>query len=159
MRFTQFYAGTSVCAPSRAALLTGLHTGHTAVRGNKEIQPEGQWPLPDSALTIAEVLKGAGYVTADFGKWGLGFVGTSGDPNKQGFDTFFGYNCQRQSHNFYPDHLWDNSQRVNYPNTLENQQVYAADVIQEKALAFLDQHKKQPLKGKPVLKSINSCQT
>lgn len=144
MRFTQFYAGTSVCAPSRAALLTGLHTGHTAVRGNKEIQPEGQWPLPDSAITMAEVMKKAGYVTGNFGKWGLGFVGTSGDPNQQGFDLFFGYNCQRQSHNFYPDHLWQNNERINYPNTPAHPRAYAADIIQAKALQFLDQRQKEP---------------
>lgn len=144
MLFTQFYAGAPVCAPSRASLITGLHTGHAAIRGNKEIKPEGQWPLPDSAITIAEVLKKAGYVTADFGKWGMGFVGTSGDPANQGFDHFFGYNCQRQSHNFYPDHLWRNSERINYPNTPQNQQVYAAEVIQENALKFIDDNKDKP---------------
>lgn len=144
MRFTQFYAGTSVCAPSRSSLMTGMHTGHTYIRGNKEIQPEGQWPLPDSAITIAEIMKRAGYVTGDFGKWGMGFVGTSGDPNKQGFDEFFGYNCQRQSHNFYPDHLWDNSERINLPNTAKIQNHYAAEIIQEKALDFIERNKEKP---------------
>src|SRR5690349_12813229 len=94
IRFTQFYAGTSVCAPSRSAFMTGQHTGHTPVRGNKEVQPEGQTPLPDSAYTMAEMFKKAGYTTGGFGKWGLGFIGTAGDPNNQGFDRFFGYNCQ-----------------------------------------------------------------
>ncbi|HXH99898.1 MAG TPA: arylsulfatase [Sphingobacteriaceae bacterium] len=144
MRFTQFYSGTSVCAPSRSSLMTGMHTGHTYIRGNKEIKPEGQWPLPDSAVTIAEVMKKAGYVTGDFGKWGMGFVGTSGDPNKQGFDQFFGYNCQRQSHNFYPDHLWSNSERINLPNTPKSQTHYAAEIIQEKALSFIDNNKEKP---------------
>jgi len=143
MRFTQFYAGATVCAPSRAALMTGLHTGHTYIRGNKEVKPEGQWPLPDSAITIAEILKGSGYVTGDFGKWGLGPVGSSGDPNRQGFDQFFGYNCQRQSHNFYPDHLWQNNKRIDYPNTPQKQEFYAAQIIHDRALHFIDQNKAQ----------------
>ncbi|RAJ37176.1 sulfatase-like hydrolase/transferase [Pedobacter cryoconitis] len=84
--FTQFYAGTSVCAPSRSALMTGQHTGHTPIRGNYEIEPEGQRPLPDSTLTLAKIFKKAGYATGDFGKWGLGFVGSSGDPINQGFE-------------------------------------------------------------------------
>jgi len=145
MRFTQFYAGTSVCAPSRAALMTGLHTGHTAIRGNREIQPEGQWPLPQNSTTIAEILKQAGYVTGDFGKWGLGAVGSTGDPLKQGFDTFFGYNCQRQSHNYYPDHLWDQDQRINYPeNKPDNFKDYAPDIIHKKALSFINDNKQKP---------------
>jgi len=144
MKFTNFYAGTSVCAPSRSALMTGQHTGHTPIRGNHEIQPEGQMPLPDSAYTLAELFKKAGYATGDFGKWGLGFVGTSGDPNKQGFDQFFGYNCQRQSHNFFPDHLWENSQRVELNNTAAIQTQYAPELIQQKALAFMDAHKAEP---------------
>lgn len=141
IRFTRFYAGTTVCAPSRASLLTGLHTGHTAVRGNKEYEPEGQHPLPDSAITIAEVMKAAGYATGCFGKWGLGFVGSPGDPLRQGFDRFFGYNCQRQSHNYFPDHLWDNDNLLPLPNTREDQEVYAADLIQTKALAFIHENR------------------
>jgi arylsulfatase A len=138
MKFSRFYAGTSVCAPSRASLLTGLHTGHTAVRGNKELKPEGQFPLPSNAFTIAELLKKSGYVTGDFGKWGLGPVGSTGDPLKQGFDRFFGYNCQRQSHNYYPDHLWEQDRQVKFGgNTINEFQVYAPDVIQHKALEFI----------------------
>lgn len=144
MRFTQFYAGSTVCAPSRSALMTGLHTGHTPIRGNRTTKPEGQWPLPDSSITIAEVMQHAGYVTGDFGKWGLGFVGTSGDPLNQGFDHFFGYNCQGQAHNFYPDHLWKNAQRIDYPNTPENFTHYSGDIIQEQSLAFIDQNKDNP---------------
>lgn len=86
MRFTQFYAGTSVCAPSRASLVTGLHTGHTFIRGNKEIQPEGQQPIADTVITIMEVLKKAGYTSGIFGKWGLGPVGSSG----RSFETWNG---------------------------------------------------------------------
>lgn len=144
MKFTHFYAGTSVCAPSRASLMTGLHTGHTPIRGNYEIEPEGQLPLPGTAFTIAELFKNAGYATGDFGKWGLGFVGSSGDPVKQGFDTFFGYNCQRQSHNYFPDHLWHNDQRIDYPNTPTNQKDYAGDVIQQQALSFMADNKNKP---------------
>lgn len=144
MRFSQFYAGCPVCAPSRASLMTGQHTGRTPIRGNKEIEPEGQWPLPDSTITIATMLKKAGYTTGDFGKWGLGFIGTSGDPIQQGFDTFYGYNCQRQSHNYYPDHLWQNDTRVNFPDNWKNKQQYAPAIIQEKALAFIDDNKEKP---------------
>src|SRR5690606_31295252 len=112
MQFTQFYAGTSVCAPSRSALLTGQHTGRTHIRGNKEIMPEGQEPLLDSIRTFAMMMQEQGYQTGAFGKWGLGMVSTSGDPNKKGFDEFFGYNCQRQSHRYYPTHLWHNQTRI-----------------------------------------------
>ena len=86
IRFTQFYAGTSVCAPSRASLMTGLHTGHAPVRGNKTFRPEGQTPLPDSSITFAMELQKAGYRTAAIGKWGLGFITTSGTPTKKGFE-------------------------------------------------------------------------
>ncbi|GEP97510.1 arylsulfatase [Chitinophaga cymbidii] len=144
IRLTQFYAGTTVCAPSRSSLMTGQHTGHTPIRGNREIQPEGQWPLPDTVSTIAEILQKAGYATGAFGKWGLGAVGSVGDPVKRGFGEFFGYNCQRQSHNFFPDHLWHNDQRIDYPNTPDSQNVYAAQEIQERALAFIDAHKEEP---------------
>lgn len=144
IRFTRFYAGTSVCAPSRSSLLTGQHTGHTPVRGNFEIQPEGQLPLPDSAYTIAEMMKDAEYTTGDFGKWGLGYPGSEGAPEKQGFDRFFGYNCQRQSHNYFPDHLWDNATRIDYPNTPDNQQYYAPDLIQQQALTFIKENQAKP---------------
>lgn len=146
IKFTQFYAGTSVCAPSRSSLLSGQHTGHTYVRGNKEVQPEGQEPIPDSVSTIAEQFKKVGYTTAIFGKWGLGFVGSSGDPNKQGFDTFYGYNCQRESHRFYPGHLWDNDKKIILEGNdeLKNKVTYAPDLIQAKALAFLDKNKNKP---------------
>jgi len=137
IRFTRFYAGTSVCAPSRASLMTGLHTGHTDVRGNKEIKPEGQYPLSDSAVTIASVLQQAGYETAAFGKWGLGYPGSSGEPLKKGFDRFFGYNCQSLAHNYYPDHLWDNDKRLDLPGNLTSDSVYSADLIQQQALSFL----------------------
>ncbi|NGM72874.1 arylsulfatase [Sphingobacterium sp. SGL-16] len=144
-KFTQFYAGTSVCAPSRASLMTGKHTGHTYVRGNKEIEPEGQEPLADSIRTFAMDLQQNGYVTGAFGKWGLGMVGTSGDPNLKGFDTFYGYNCQRQSHRYYPTHLWHNDKRVILAgNNLADKVHYAPTLIQEQTLKFIDDNKQKP---------------
>jgi arylsulfatase A-like enzyme len=144
MRFSQFYAGTTVCAPSRASLMTGLHTGHTAVRGNRGFQPEGQYPLPDSSLTIASRLQEQGYVTGAFGKWGLGYPGSTGTPGKKGFASFFGYNCQSLAHNYYPDHLWDNDVRIGLPNTKTTDSVYSADLIHQHALRFVDDNKGHP---------------
>lgn len=142
MIFTQHYSGATVCAPSRSALMTGLHTGHTPVRGNKEVLPEGQYPLPANSVTIAEQLKKAGYVTGAFGKWGLGFPGSEGDPINQGFDQFFGYNCQRLAHHYYPYHLWDNNQKVMLPeNEGQQQGLYAPLKIQEEAIKFLQANK------------------
>ena len=106
IRFTQYYAGSTVCAPSRTALMTGLHTGHTWIRGNGEIA------LRPEDVTIAEVLKTAGYSTAVVGKWGLGIPGTTGEPNKQGFDYSFGFLDHRHAHRQYTDHLWRDGKRV-----------------------------------------------
>ena len=145
MLFTQHYSGATVCAPSRSSLMTGQHTGHTPIRGNKEWQPEGQWPLKAEAFTVAEMLKQAGYVTGAFGKWGLGFTGTEGDPNLQGFDEFYGYNCQRLAHNYYPGHLWDNRQKVEIPeNSGDKFEVYAPHLIHERALQFIEKNKDKP---------------
>jgi arylsulfatase A-like enzyme len=142
LRFTQFYAGSSVCAPSRAALMTGLHTGHTGIRGNKEVQPEGQFPMEASALTLAEQLKKRGYVTGAYGKWGLGYPGSEGDPNQQGFDEFFGYNCQRIAHNYYPYHLWENQKKVRLVNNAGKlKETYAPEIIHSKALSFIEANK------------------
>jgi arylsulfatase A-like enzyme len=142
MVFTQHYSGSTVCAPSRSTLLTGMHTGHTAIRGNKEVQPEGQYPLPDSTYTLAEMLKEAGYKTGVFGKWGLGYPGSEGDPNMQGFDEFYGYNCQRLAHHYYPYHLWHNQEKVILEgNKGTNQNDYAADLIHDEALKFIDNNK------------------
>ena len=143
--FTQHYSGCTVCAPSRSALLTGLHTGHTMIRGNKEVEPEGQYPLPDSAFTMVELFKSKGYTTGMFGKWGLGFPGSSGDPLKQGFDSFVGYNCQRLAHNYYPSHLWHDNELLELKeNAGENNGVYAPDLIQKHALEFIESNKAQP---------------
>lgn len=145
MFFSHHYAGSTVCAPSRSVLLTGLHTGHTPIRGNSEVQPEGQFPLTDTLMTLSKVFQEAGYVTGAFGKWGLGMNETSGDPLNQGFDQFFGYLCQRYAHRYYPAYLWENGQKVNLPgNDWINKVTYAPDVIQEKTLEFIDQNQSKP---------------
>lgn len=122
MRFTSFYSGHNVCAPSRCVLMTGLHPGHAYIRENKQAKAlglpfeEGQAPVPENYLTLPLNFKNIGYVSGAFGKWGLGPVGSSGDPLKQGFDRFFGYNCQAAAHNYYPAALWDNDQQITLPN-------------------------------------------
>jgi arylsulfatase len=122
MRFTQHYSGSPVCAPSRCVLLTGKHTGHAYIRDNDEMAErgdvwhdlslEGQRPLPPNTRTIGTILQQARYATAAIGKWGLGGPGSTGEPNKQGFDFFYGYLCQRVAHNYYPPYLWKNNQKV-----------------------------------------------
>ncbi len=165
IRFTQHYSGSPVCAPSRCVLMTGLHGGHAHIRNNKSTPPEGQEPIPDEALTIAEILKAQGYATGAMGKWGLGMVGTSGDPNRQGFDLFFGYNCQGHAHNFYPTYLWRNQQRVplDNPEFSSKQKLpegadpndpasykpysgkqYSADLCMQEALQFVRANRARP---------------
>jgi len=144
VRFTQFYAGSTVCAPSRNSLMTGQHTGHTSIRGNITIKPEGQMPLPDSNVTIAMILQQHGYVTAAFGKWGLGFITTTGDPEKKGFDEFFGYNCQTLAHNYYPEYLWHAHEQIKLGGNLKYDSVYSADLIHEQAINFLKKDHNKP---------------
>lgn len=140
--FRQHYSGSTVSAPSRSSLMTGLHTGHTPVRGNREWKPEGQWPLPAGSFTLAEMLKTKGYVTGAFGKWGLGFIDTEGDPNAQGFDQFYGYNCQRLAHNYYPAYLWNNHEKVFlHENDSGRTGAYSADLIHKAALDFIEKNK------------------
>src|SRR5512133_3770685 len=135
MQFTQHYTGCTVSAPSRCSLMTGLHTGHTSVRGNKSQEPEGQWPMAASEVTIPEMLKTKGYVTGLFGKWGLGFIDSEGDPNRQGIDEFFGFNCQTLAHNYYPDHLWHNHDKVLlHENDSGRTGAYSTRVIHDSAL-------------------------
>jgi len=142
MFFTQHYSGSTVCAPSRSSLMTGLHTGHTFIRGNKEVQPEGQHPLDASIVTVAEHLKSGGYVTGAFGKWGLGFPSSEGDPNNQGFDEFYGFNCQRFGHNYYPYYLWRNqTKEILKENQGQNIETYAPEVIHNEAISFLERNK------------------
>jgi len=165
IRLTQHYAGNAVCAPSRCVLMTGRHPGHAFVRDNREVKPEGQVPLPADTITLAKLLKQQGYATGAFGKWGLGGPGSSGDPLKQGFDRFYGYNCQRVAHNYYPTYLWDNDRRLslNNPDFSAHQKLpadadpanpasysayvgkdYAPDLIAEQSRQFVRQNKDRP---------------
>jgi len=139
IRFTQFYSGSTVCAPARSSFLTGLHTGHTQVRGNKPFGPEGQTPLPDSVVTFVNLLRNNGYATAAFGKWGLGFITNSGDPNKKGFDKFFGYNCQSLAHDYYPPYIWDNHIKVDLSINKTYDSIYSASLIHSKAIEYIKQ--------------------
>jgi arylsulfatase A len=165
MRFTQAYSGNAVCAPSRCVLMTGLHPGHAFIRNNRELQPEGQYPIPAGTVTLARLLQQQGYATGAFGKWGLGPPASTGAPLQQGFDRFFGYNCQRRAHNYYPTNLWDNDRRypLNNPDFSAHQALradvdakdpksyaeftgkqYAPDVIAEQARQFIRQNKDRP---------------
>lgn len=182
IRFTQYYSGSPVSAPSRCVLLTGRHSGHAFVRGNHEWAErgdvwdfvkmeedpslEGQFPIPASTVTFSKVLQKEGYKTACVGKWGLGAPFTDGVPNKQGFDFFFGYNCQRQAHTYYPAHLWRNEEIVKLdndfvvprtttldgdgdPNKSESyarytQKQYAPELMLDEALLFMRSVKNQP---------------
>ncbi len=140
MRFTHCYAGSSVCAPSRSCLMTGLHAGHAPVRING-----GGYPLRDDDVTVAEVLRKAGYATGCFGKWGLGPEDTTGHPNRQGFDEFFGYLHQVHAHFYYPYFLWHNDKKFALPeNEGKKQARYAHDEIHTKALDFIRKHRDRP---------------
>ena len=181
IRFTQHYSGAPVCAPARYVFLTGKHTGHAFIRGNDEwdergdvwdyekafLDPslEGQRPIPNNTITLGDQLKKAGYKTCIVGKWGLGAPESSGIPGLQGFDFFYGYNCQRQAHNLYPAHLWENTEKILLNNELVapgtkldsladpyndqsyskfNQKDYAPEKIQQKALSFIKENKDEP---------------
>lgn len=155
LRFTNFYAGSTVCAPSRSVLMTGLHTGHTPVRGNGSKQ---QQTLPAASLTVAEICKKAGYRTALIGKWGLGEEETEGHPLRQGFDFFYGYLNQVHAHNHYPEFLWRNEMRESLPNIVRkppqqpnslggmatDRKVFANDRFIAESLDFIDANKQQP---------------
>lgn len=144
--FNQAYTGTSVCAPCRSVFYTGLHSGHCPVRGNFEWFPEGQYPIDDEIVTIGEIAKNAGYHTATFGKWGMGFFDTEGAPQKQGMDHFFGYNCQRHAHSYFPTYLYSNDQPVALPgnNGRDVGETYAQEVIQRDMIRWLKKHGKEP---------------
>lgn len=170
MKFTQHYSGSPVCAPSRCTLLTGLHTGHAQIRANREMggwardAKEGQLPLAEDTLTIAGLLRKNGYATCAVGKWGLGGPDSTGHPNRQGFDHWYGYLCQRVAHNYYPTHLWRNGekhvleknewfaahQRLQEPpdaptgyDRFKGKQ-YAPDLMIDEALAFIEKHSDRP---------------
>ena len=182
MKFTQHYSGSPVSAAARCVLMTGMHSGHSQIRGNDEMairgavrdydsmyvhkELEGQYPLKVGTPTLGKMMQQAGYATGCFGKWGLGYPGSEGAPEKQGFDNFFGYNCQRQAHTYYPAFLYDNGQRVYLKNKVMNphttpldpgadpydpasynkytQKEYANDLIFDRLLSFVDNHKKSP---------------
>ena len=163
-RLARHWAGSAVCAPSRCVLMTGLHPGHAPIRSNSEVQPEGQRPMPEGTVTLPGILHAAGYATGGFGKWGLGAPGSPSDPVAAGFDRFFGYNCQRHAHSFYPTSLWDNRAKVPLDNppvpvtaTLPADPAptaadfarfrgttYSADRIGDEAVRFLRDHAERP---------------
>jgi arylsulfatase A-like enzyme len=145
MRFRQCYAGSTVCAPSRCCLMTGLHTGHATIRGN------GVVPLSAQDVTVAQVLKGAEYATGVIGKWGLGEPTTSGIPGRKGFDYFYGYLNHVHAHNYYPDYLWKNEERVRITgNVIEVENVasqrgqYAPELCTQEAIEFLNRNRAKP---------------
>ncbi len=165
MTFQRHYSGNNVCAPSRAVLMTGLHPGHAPIRDNREVKPEGQFPLPANSVTLPKLLQASGYATGAFGKWGLGAPQSEGEPLRQGFQRFYGYNCQRVAHNHYPTYLWNDASRVmlgNAPfpahdtlkpnedpaNAASYQRFrgtdYAPDRITEQALAFVNANHQRP---------------
>lgn len=164
IRFTRHYTGAPVCAPARCTLLTGRHLGHAEIRNNGDSQNgrkfPGQWPITAGAVTIAEALQKAGYRTGGFGKWGLGPTDSTGSPMRQGFHRFYGYNCQRNAHSYYPPFL-DDDEKIETINknpvpghrrkpTGEikaddyRAETYAPNRILEEALAFLDRHHEEP---------------
>ncbi|MEM7385427.1 MAG: arylsulfatase [Verrucomicrobiota bacterium] len=164
IRFTRHYTGAPVCAPARCTLLTGQHLAHAEIRGNRDSGNgrmfPGQWPITDEVVTIAETVKTAGYTTGAFGKWGLGPSNSTGDPTRQGFDRYYGYNCQRNAHSFFPFFLDSNSreERINSGLIFGHQrkakgevraadyrlQNYAPDMILKEAVKFLDENHDKP---------------
>lgn len=168
MRFTRHYSGAPVCAPARCTLMTGLHTGHAQIRGNKQWkakptgpEEQGQTPITDNTVTLAEHLKANGYVTGAFGKWGLGAVGSEGAPHKQGFDLFYGYNCQAVAHSYFPPYLWRNGELVplnekpipSHTEVRDTEDVrlmdyqgekYAPDFMMAEAVQFIEENKSSP---------------
>jgi len=140
VKFTDCYAGGAVCAPSRCTLMTGYHTGHGSIRANA-----GTAPILDEDVTVAELLRPAGYVSGVFGKWGLGDAHTAGVPTKQGFDEFFGYLHQIHAHTYYPEFLWENETKYPLPGNANGaKKQYSADIIANKALDFVRRHQDRP---------------
>jgi len=145
MKFTRFYAGNNVCAPSRCCLLTGKHPGHATIRDNKEAQPEGQEPIRADEVTLSSIMKQKGYATGAIGKWGLGMFNTPGDPLRHGFDFFYGYNCQRHAHYYYPKYLYRNAERIELPgNDLKLGKTYSHDLLEAESLQFIREHREKP---------------
>ena len=165
-RFTQHYSGAPVCAPSRCVLLTGKHMGHAQIRGNQQAKvafpefKEGQHPITADQLTLAELFQQNGYATGAMGKWGLGPVGSTGDPNLQGFDLFVGYNCQAVAHSYFARYIWENDQQIEInPQPIPGRKkkpegevtlaefqgkTYAPEVMIDRAIQFIDDHHQEP---------------
>lgn len=151
MRFTQCYSGSSVCAPARSVLMTGMHTGHTRVRGNFGLGGvkglagnEGRVPLKAEDMTIAELMQQAGYTTGMVGKWGLGEPNTSGEPNSQGFDEFYGFLNQRRAHSYYPDFIWHNREKVKLNNKDGKGTDYTHDLFADYSIDFIKRYRDKP---------------
>ncbi|MEM7601258.1 MAG: arylsulfatase [Verrucomicrobiota bacterium] len=166
MGFTRAYSGNAVCAPSRCVLMTGKHPGTAEVRTNRGLKPEGQHPISSSEVTIAELLEAEGYVSGAFGKWGLGNIWSEGSPHQQGFEQFFGYNCQSHAHSYYPATLWSNEEKFALNNDppvpghagleegadpfdpasyeIFKGQDYASDRINDQALEFIEANQDRP---------------
>ena len=144
MQFTNHYCGNAVCAPSRASLLMGKHPGHSYIRANSPGYPNGQTPIPAGSETLGTLMQRAGYKTACIGKWGLGGFHNSGNPNKQGFDYFFGYTDQRKAHNYYPQYLWENGTKKYLNNNNGKQNEYSHDLFTEKAISFIKKNENNP---------------
>ena len=161
LKFTQFYSGASVCAPSRCVLMTGKHTGHCRVRGNAPLVQRAKQTLTADDLTVAALLQRAGYATALVGKWGLGMDDMPGHPLAQGFDFFFGYLDQVHAHNYFPDYVWRNRKKLTLPNEVRDIPVgkdgawgmggiatkrvaYSPKLMLDEALAFIERSKSQP---------------
>ena len=155
MRFTQFYAGNTVCAPSRSVLMTGLHMGHTRVRGNAGGGAPAAQMLGADDITVARVLHDAGYTTGLVGKWGLGGPNDEGDPRRRGYDYYYGFLNQTHAHNYYPDFLWRNGEKVALPNDLvpaatpgagyaTKRIAYAGDLFAEEARGFVERNREKP---------------
>lgn len=143
LRFTQHYSGNAVCAPSRCVLMTGLHSGHAQIRNNSETKPDGQLPIAANTITIARILQQLGYATGIIGKWGLGMHDSTGDPQKQGFDHFFGYYCQRHAHNHLPKFLWRNAQQVPLEGNpgKATGKTHSHDLFEKESLDFIRKNK------------------
>lgn len=150
MRFTQYYSGSAVCAPARCNLMTGLHGGHAQIRNNREVGTwdsfQGQFPLQAQTMTVAKLLKEQGYATGAFGKWGLGGVNSSGDPLNQGFDRFYGYNCQRHAHNLYPKYLINDREKEPLPGNSRSLTgpLYAPQCIADQMVSFVRDNRDKP---------------
>lgn len=166
MRFTQHYSGAPVCAPSRCVLLTGKHLGHAEIRGNQQARKtdprwtEGQHPISSEVRTLAQQFREAGYATGAMGKWGLGPVGSTGDPNAKGFDLFFGYNCQAVAHSYFPPYIWKNDEKIvinekpipGHRKQPEGEvklddwigETYAPYLMIDQAEQFIDAHRQEP---------------